>query len=90
MLLHLVLMDGSQLSFSWPQMTDELLNDMHLRTHRSGGGLLWPFKTIDTSQIENLHEERRALRGQYSSGSERGGDEIGGKVNEGGNREVPH
>ncbi|VDB92271.1 unnamed protein product [Peniophora sp. CBMAI 1063] len=49
--------------FDWPQAMDELLQDMHLRTYRSGGNwLTWPFKVIDLSQIATLNEERRALR----------------------------
>ncbi|KZV64499.1 FAD/NAD-P-binding domain-containing protein [Peniophora sp. CONT] len=49
--------------WDWPQAMDELLEDMHLRTYRSGGNwLTWPFRVIDLSQIVNLGEERKALR----------------------------
>ena len=40
-----------------------MLNDMGLKTMRSGGSwLTWPFKTIDISEIENLTEERDEKR----------------------------
>jgi hypothetical protein len=48
---------------SWPQMVDDLLEDMHLRSMRSGGNwLTWPFKVIDLREIVNLGEERRLRR----------------------------
>ena len=44
-------------------MVDDLLEDMHLRSMRSGGNwLTWPFKVIDLQEIVNLGEERRAKR----------------------------
>ncbi|KAI0034738.1 FAD/NAD-P-binding domain-containing protein [Vararia minispora EC-137] len=55
---------SSGLAFwNWPQLTDELLADMGLRTHRSGGSwLTWPFAVIDLSEIATLGEERRVQR----------------------------
>lgn len=50
---------------SWPQYTDELLEDMGLDSERSGGNwLTWPFKVIDVSEIEHLSEERKRKREQ--------------------------
>ncbi|EKM52447.1 uncharacterized protein PHACADRAFT_211704 [Phanerochaete carnosa HHB-10118-sp] len=49
--------------FNWPQTTDALLQDMSLRTMRSGGSFLtWPFKSIDISEIADLTEEREEKR----------------------------
>lgn len=49
--------------FSWPQVIDELLDDMYLPSMRSGGNwLTWPFKVIDLKEIANLGEERRLNR----------------------------
>ncbi|KAI0262601.1 FAD/NAD-P-binding domain-containing protein [Gloeopeniophorella convolvens] len=49
--------------FSWPQFTDDLLQDMGLRSGRSGGNwLTWPFKAIDLAEIATLKEERDAKR----------------------------
>ncbi|RDB30952.1 FAD-containing monooxygenase EthA [Hypsizygus marmoreus] len=49
--------------WNWPQAIDELLEDMGLRTRRSGGNwLTWPFQVIDTSEIADLREERMAKR----------------------------
>ncbi|KAI0262584.1 FAD/NAD-P-binding domain-containing protein [Gloeopeniophorella convolvens] len=49
--------------FSWPQFTDDLLEDLGLRSERSGGNwLTWPFKTIDVAEIATLKEERDAKR----------------------------
>ncbi|KAF8875649.1 FAD/NAD-P-binding domain-containing protein [Infundibulicybe gibba] len=55
---------SSNLAFwTWPQVTDELLEDMHLPSRRSGGNwLTWPFKVIDVKEIRSLAEERRQLR----------------------------
>ncbi|EMD34940.1 hypothetical protein CERSUDRAFT_116460 [Gelatoporia subvermispora B] len=55
---------SSDIAFwSWPQLTDELLEDMGLPSMRSGGNwLTWPFKVIDLKEIENLGQERAALR----------------------------
>ena len=48
---------------SWPQLVDELLEDMHLRSMRSGGNwLTWPFKVMDLREIVTLGEERRMKR----------------------------
>ncbi|KAI9057640.1 FAD/NAD-P-binding domain-containing protein [Trametes sanguinea] len=57
------------LSFlSWPQYTDDLLEDMGLRVLRSGGNwLTWPFKVIDLDEIGDLKEERDARRAKLAS-----------------------
>ncbi|KAF8962754.1 hypothetical protein BDZ97DRAFT_2020666 [Flammula alnicola] len=48
---------------TWPQVADELLEDMYLPSHRSGGNwLTWPFKVIHVKEISNLTEERLANR----------------------------
>ncbi|TEB27449.1 FAD/NAD(P)-binding domain-containing protein [Coprinellus micaceus] len=48
--------------WTWPQAADDLLDDMHLPTRRSGGNwLTWPFKLIETKELSKLTEERRAL-----------------------------
>jgi len=48
---------------SWPQAMDELLDDLYLRSARSGGNCLtWPFKVIDIEEISALGEERRKKR----------------------------
>lgn len=47
----------------YPQVTDELLEDMRLPSMRSGGNwLTWPFKVIDVNEIVTLAEERRQKR----------------------------
>lgn len=49
--------------YRWPQAADELLEDMYLPSGRSGGWWFnWIFKVIDLKEIENLTEERKALR----------------------------
>lgn len=49
--------------FSHPQLVDELLEDMGLPIHRSGGNWLsWPFKVIDLKEVEKLHHEREEKR----------------------------
>ncbi|KAN0138715.1 hypothetical protein V8E53_003703 [Lactarius tabidus] len=49
--------------WSWPQVADELLEDMGLPSGRSGGNwLTWPFKRIDLAEVANLKEERDAKR----------------------------
>ena len=49
--------------YSWPQVCDELLDDMGLRSQRSGGSwITWPFKIINVNEIEDLAEERKAKR----------------------------
>lgn len=48
---------------SWPQLADELLEDMGLPIMRSGGNwLTWPFQVVDLKEIENLHQERAQKR----------------------------
>ncbi|PBK93154.1 FAD/NAD(P)-binding domain-containing protein [Armillaria gallica] len=48
---------------AWPQYIDELLEDMGLRSMRSGGNwLTWAFKVIDVQEIATLKEERDAQR----------------------------
>lgn len=50
---------------AWPQYIDELLEDMGLRSMRSGGNwLTWAFKVIDVQEIATLKEERDAQRNQ--------------------------
>ena len=54
--------------FRWPQAADELLEDMHLRSMRSGGNwLTWPFKIIDLKELSTLKEERAAIRTKAAS-----------------------
>ncbi|KAI0047566.1 hypothetical protein FA95DRAFT_1662704, partial [Auriscalpium vulgare] len=49
----------------WPQWIDGLLEDMGLRTRRSGGNFLtWPFKVVRVQEIATLKEERDARRAQ--------------------------
>ncbi|KAJ6498091.1 FAD/NAD-P-binding domain-containing protein [Mycena vitilis] len=49
--------------WTWPQYSDELLEDMYLRSMRSGGNwLTWPFKVISINELSTLHEEREANR----------------------------
>ncbi|KAF8184219.1 hypothetical protein BJ912DRAFT_975413 [Pholiota molesta] len=49
--------------WTWPQASDELLEDMHVRSLRSGGNwLTWPFRVIDLGELSTLGEERRAVR----------------------------
>jgi len=44
---------------SWPQFVDDLLEDMGIRSMRSGGNWLsWPFKVIDLNEISTLKAER--------------------------------
>ncbi|KAG9314917.1 FAD/NAD-P-binding domain-containing protein [Chiua virens] len=53
----------TDLALRWPQAMDELLEDMGLRTMRSGGNwLTWPFKVITVEEIAMLSEERRIKR----------------------------
>ncbi|KAG6918033.1 hypothetical protein DXG01_016885 [Tephrocybe rancida] len=55
---------SSNLAFwTWPQLVDELLEDMYLPSMRSGGNwLTWPFKVIDLKEVASLAEERRSKR----------------------------
>jgi dimethylaniline monooxygenase (N-oxide forming) len=44
---------------SWPQLVDDLLEDMGARAMRSGGNWLsWPFKVVDLDEISTLKSER--------------------------------
>jgi len=53
--------------YSWPQAVDDLLEDMELPIHRSGGNwFTWPFKVIEPKEISSLGEERRKKRQQKS------------------------
>ncbi|KAH8112129.1 hypothetical protein DFH11DRAFT_1728943 [Phellopilus nigrolimitatus] len=48
---------------NYPQLVDDLLEDMGLPIMRGGGNwLTWPFKVIDLREIEHLHDERLAKR----------------------------
>ena len=61
---------NSKFCFSWPQAADELLEDMYLPSHRSGGSWYnWVFKVIDLKEIATLGEERQAIRAETSLGS---------------------
>ncbi|KAF5386925.1 hypothetical protein D9615_001925 [Tricholomella constricta] len=55
---------SSGLAFwTWPQLVDELLEDMRLPSMRSGGNwLTWPFKVIDLKEIANVGDQRRLRR----------------------------
>ncbi|KAJ7677451.1 FAD/NAD-P-binding domain-containing protein [Mycena rosella] len=49
--------------WTWPQYTDQLLEEMGLRSMRSGGNwFTWPFKVIDLKELSTLAEERRERR----------------------------
>ncbi|KAJ6620258.1 FAD/NAD-P-binding domain-containing protein [Mycena sp. CBHHK59/15] len=49
--------------WTWPQHSDELLEDMYLPSMRSGGNwFTWPFKVISIDELATLHEEREANR----------------------------
>ncbi|KAF9499126.1 FAD/NAD(P)-binding domain-containing protein [Pleurotus eryngii] len=54
--------------FTWPQVVDEILEDLELPSLRSGGNwLTWPFRVIDSAEIAALREERDAKRLRGSS-----------------------
>ncbi|KAJ7758161.1 FAD/NAD-P-binding domain-containing protein [Mycena maculata] len=55
---------SSNIAFwTWPQYTDQLLEEMGLRSMRSGGNWFnWPFKVIDLEEIITLAEERNEKR----------------------------
>lgn len=54
---------GSLDFWNWPQAVDDLLEDMGLPIHRSGGSwFTWPFKIIDLREIASLGDERRVKR----------------------------
>ncbi len=47
----------------WPQVADDLLEDMGLKVIRSGGSwLTWPFRVVQIKEIAGLKEERDARR----------------------------
>ncbi|KAF9034318.1 hypothetical protein BJ165DRAFT_1512908 [Panaeolus papilionaceus] len=49
--------------WTWPQAADQLLDDMYVRSGRSGGNWLnWAIKVIDLNEISTLTAERRQLR----------------------------
>ncbi|KAJ7442596.1 FAD/NAD-P-binding domain-containing protein [Mycena latifolia] len=55
--------------WTWPQYTDQLLEEMGLRSMRSGGNwFTWPFKVIDVKEISTLAEERREKRAKSVKG----------------------
>lgn len=64
-LLTLVSAIGPEFVDSWPQTVDTLLEDMGVKSMRSGGNFLtWAFKPIDIKEIEHLTEERDEKRMQ--------------------------
>ncbi|KAK0211814.1 FAD/NAD-P-binding domain-containing protein [Armillaria fumosa] len=59
---------GTVCFLAWPQYIDELLEDMGLRSMRSGGNwLTWAFKVVDVQEIATLKEERDAQRNKLKS-----------------------
>lgn len=49
--------------WSWPQLADDLLEDMGLSATRSGGNwLTWIFKVVSIDELARLNEERDAKR----------------------------
>jgi len=47
----------------WPQLADDLLEDMGLPSKRSGGNwLTWPFKPVDLDELAHLKDERDSKR----------------------------
>ncbi|KAJ7211312.1 FAD/NAD-P-binding domain-containing protein [Mycena pura] len=49
--------------WTWPQFSDELLEDMYLASMRSGRNwFTWPFKVISINELATLHEERQVNR----------------------------
>ncbi|KAJ6462046.1 FAD/NAD-P-binding domain-containing protein [Mycena vitilis] len=54
--------------WTWPQYTDQLLEEMGLRSMRSGGNwFTWPFKVIDLKEISTLAKEREERRAHSSN-----------------------
>ena len=52
----------------WPQLVDDLLEDMGVPAMRSGGNwLTWPFKVVDLNEISTLKAERDAIRSEGTS-----------------------
>ncbi|PPQ71555.1 hypothetical protein CVT24_006436 [Panaeolus cyanescens] len=53
--------------WTWPQAADQLLDDMYVRSGRSGGNWLnWTIKVIDLSEISTLTQERKDNRERAS------------------------
>ncbi|KAF8469817.1 FAD/NAD-P-binding domain-containing protein [Russula ochroleuca] len=51
--------------WTWPQVVDDLLEDMGVRAMRSGGSWAsWPFKAINLDEISNLKAERDQANGR--------------------------
>ncbi|PSS11005.1 hypothetical protein PHLCEN_2v3301 [Hermanssonia centrifuga] len=51
-----------------PQAVDTLLEDMGLKSMRSGGNwFTWPFRVIDSKEIQFLTEERETRRKQCTA-----------------------
>ncbi|KAJ7067170.1 FAD/NAD-P-binding domain-containing protein [Mycena amicta] len=49
--------------FNWSQFCDELLEDMHLRSFRSGRNwLTWAVSVVDVKELATLHAERVEMR----------------------------
>ncbi|KAJ6471197.1 FAD/NAD-P-binding domain-containing protein [Mycena vulgaris] len=49
--------------WTWPQYADQLLEEMGLRSMRSGGNwFTWPFRVIDLKELSSLGEERKQKR----------------------------
>lgn len=47
----------------WPQVADDLLEDIGLKVMRSGGSwLTWPFRVVQIKEIAGLKEERDVRR----------------------------
>ena len=54
----------------WPQVTDDLLEDMGLEVMRSGGNwLTWPFRVVQIKEVAGLKEERDARRARIERNS---------------------
>jgi hypothetical protein len=52
----------------WPQLVDDLLEDMGVPAMRSGGNwLTWPFKVVNQNEISTLKVERDAIRSEGTS-----------------------
>ena len=66
-------MNTAWLHNRWPQVADDLLEDMGLKVMRSGGNwLTWPLRVISVKELANLKEERevrRALKGRSVAGT---------------------
>ncbi len=60
--------DAFDIVCSWPQAVDTLLEDMGLKSMRSGGNwFTWPFRVIDSKEIQFLTEERETRRKQCTA-----------------------